>query len=418
MRKPLACTVIFVFCTSTVSLCGCWGRLELQDTAFVVLMGLDAVQSSSGEPLPTSEAGLEVTQAIAISRALPSGRDGGGGRGPAPMVVLPMVAPNLTVAGESIEESVSRRVRTTHVEALIVGEALARQGLEDVLDQTLRYSNLRHTIHVIIAEGSARELITSLAPSIEVGPWTEARKAVQSIQGRVSNQLHLHDLLVSSSSKSKDAMLPMMRTWQEIAVGGGESAARPGRGPAITGVAVFKDATMVGKLDEVEAAHALMLHGSFRRAFMSYPLSASADDGVLSNRNLVGIEWDSVKAQKRVTMIGERAAINVNLDMEGGVMEARGDVDLTSPEGVRRLERQVAQSVRFHCQRVVEKVQREMAGADIFYFGDVLRTTFKTWDEWEKFDWPKRFQEAVVTINVTVHLRRPGLTLQNPWKLH
>lgn len=481
---------LLAFLAPTLFAAGCWGRRELEDIAFIALLGLDAVRDEEGRPLPAAEAGIEMTAGVALPRLIAqvagAGRGGGtegGGGGQMPMVILGVVAPNMTAGANALDESPDRVLSVTHLQALLVGEDLARQGLEDVLDQVLRYRNFRHTIPIAITEGRARDFIESFSTSVESAPWTYVRKlVVLTADGRVSASLHVHDLLVSHASKSSDAALVLLRTHKEMmpsqqqgaagrrgAGAGGQQGGWAGQqrsSAVIVGTAAFRDARMVGKLDVMESIHMLMLRGDLKRALVSYPIrpgggvisdssrvvTAQAQDagaegeGTSSGvggeagagvgerpprpgsgmESQVGIEWEGAKIKKKVEVEGAdgcggsaapKVRIVVEARVQGSITEVPKWVDVGTKEGIRELERVVAEDVRSRMEMVIAKAQTELEGADLFAFGDAVRRKFKTWGEWEAFDWPERFREAVVEVNVEVKLARPGLTVRNVWGL-
>lgn len=480
---------LLAFLAPTLFAAGCWGRRELEDIAFIALLGLDAVRDEEGRPLPAAEAGIEMTAGVALPRliaqAAGAGRGGGaegGGGGQMPMVILGVVAPNMTAGANALDESLDRVLSVTHLQALLVGEDLARQGLEDVLDQVLRYRNFRHTIPIAITEGRARDFIESFSTSVESAPWTYVRKlVVLTADGRVSASLQVHDLLVSHASKSSDAALVLLRTYKETmpsqqgaaggrgAGAGGQQTGWPGQqrsSAVIVGTAAFRDARMVGKLDVMESIHMLMLRGDLKRALVSYPIRPGG--GVISDsswvvpaqaqdagaegeealsevggevgagvgerpprpgsgmESQVGIEWEGAKIKKKVEVEGSdgyggsappKVRIAVEVRLEGSIMEVPKWVDVGTREGIRELEKVVAEDVRSRMEMVIAKAQTELGGADLFAFGDAARRKFKTWAEWEAFDWPERFREAIVEVKVEVKLVRPGLTVRNVWGL-
>jgi len=413
-------TVMVLF---SLSLCGCWGRTELENIAFLALVGLDTVQGPAGEDLPAGDAGLQVTASIASPHASSPG-DSGGGPSRRFMSTVSVAAPNVSTAMQAVEMSVGRALTAIHLQAIIIGEGLARQGLEDVLDSMLRFRNLRHSVIVIIADGRARDILEKLSPTVEAQASVFLRKLIAvAADGRVTRQVHLHDLLVSSASQSKDAVLPLIRLWREITPGDGGSGAWSA---TLAGGAVFKDASMVGKINIIEAFHALTLRGGIRRLSQAYPVTpppGSPATETAGTQGIVEVEWEKGLARRKISIEEKagthapRVRIDVSVELTGTIVELPAHIDITRPEGLRRLQSDVEKGALFHLRRVISKAQLEFGGADIFFFGDAVRRQFATWGEWTSFDWPERFREATVDVKATVHLRRPGLTVRNVWHL-
>ena len=65
---------------------------------------------------------------------------------------------------------VDRRLSFVHSKLLIVGEGLARRGLAPYVSELVRFHEIRRTMFLVVAKGTAREFLTENKPVLEQNP--------------------------------------------------------------------------------------------------------------------------------------------------------------------------------------------------------------------------------------------------------
>lgn len=131
-------------------LSGCWDQLELEEVGLVVLMGIDT------DPLGD---GFEVTIHLFRHGSGEEGATGGGGTN-ATTVVVSGRGGTILDATRNLRGRVPAIMSFHHVRMIVVGEDLARKGVGPVLDFLIRTPEIRLGSHMIVAQGSARDLLT------------------------------------------------------------------------------------------------------------------------------------------------------------------------------------------------------------------------------------------------------------------
>jgi len=182
----------------------------------------------------------------------------------------------------------------------------------------------------------------------------------------------------------------------------GELARSGGNPVDFLGTAVFRGSRMVGTLDGEETRLLTMLHGDLRRAFTAVP------DPHREGAHLVVNLRQSRRPAVRATRDGTRVKLQVDVMVDFELLEVQSGADYTSPEGRRAAEGLVRDFLRPRLEGLVKRGQRELR-ADVFRFGRAVRTTFATFPEWAAFNWPERFPEAEISVDLQVKLRRVGL---------
>lgn len=113
-------------------LAGCWDRVELEDQAYIVQLGLDRGQP--GQLLVTAQIALVQSAGPGILGPVkppePSGAAG--------CHAMATVAGTVTQALYLLNAGMSRRLDFRHLRNVVIGEGLAREGVEPVIMELSR----------------------------------------------------------------------------------------------------------------------------------------------------------------------------------------------------------------------------------------------------------------------------------------
>ncbi|MHB8170561.1 MAG: Ger(x)C family spore germination protein [Thermincolia bacterium] len=401
--KKLASLMILVLLTSTLS--GCWDRRELEELAFVLTIGVD--QGTQGRYLWTFQ--------IAIPRQLAGGQSGGGGGGDGKSSTTTISVESTTIfdALNLLNSFVGRKANLMHAKAIIISEAVARR--DPVPLRTFgRYREIRRDLFVMIAEGKAKDIITSLKPVLEQNPakFIETLVLNASFTGLMP-KTQLHDYLTNMESRALEATAILVGKTgglsQPKKVSPNVSAPyfpgeipREGGSPAeIIGVAVFNGARMVGKLNGTENRIMAMLTGHFKRGFITF------SDPLASGKN---IAMDVRPGRPPVTQLqfkGNIPLITVHLNLEADILAIQSLVNYTRPEMIKKLEKIAENEIRKNVIEVIKKTQN--MSADIFGFGIKAQCMMQTYSQWENLPWHDLYPNAEVHVTVHVNIRRIGI---------
>lgn len=138
---------MFILIILNFILTGCWDKRELNELAITLALGIDKVEG---------EDEYEVTAQVVVPSAV-SMKDGTGGTA----VTL------FTENGETVYEALRRMTKVSprkiypgHLQMLIIGEELAKEGIGESLDLLARDWELRPDFYVVVAKDvTAREIL-------------------------------------------------------------------------------------------------------------------------------------------------------------------------------------------------------------------------------------------------------------------
>lgn len=399
---------------------GCWDRRELESLGIVQALGID-----SG-PNPKE---ITVTTMIAIPSKLggqPGGGGGGGGDEPG-VLKISVTAPSIYEAFNKINTMINREVSLLQNQVLLIGEAMAKEGIKKWVDNLIRYREMRRTMTILICKGKAAEIM-EVQPKLENKPSEYFIDLVAtSRRTGMYPAVTLNDFFKRYESFTQENYLPLLdihlKDDDKKAQGGaGEqkeaSQSSPGQ-PApegeepkpelvrFIGSAIFKKDRMVGNFDNYETQILLLLNNEFKEALLTIA------DPLQQDYHIVFRLLSTVPVQIQYRRQNNIDRFKVKLQLEADLVSIQSKIDYTRPKLENYLSRVIAGELKNRVTKLIKKAQQEY-NSDVFGFGQKVRSTFLTSPEFENYHWPDRFKDAEINVEVKVDLRRVGVQFQPP----
>ncbi len=365
--------VIALLAVAALCLTGCNSSGELEKQAYVLVLGADRRADGS----------LELTARvprIGGKGASDKQEDQAGGA----YLLFSGRGKSYAEALEVLQWATPRQMNLSHIEMLIVSEALAREADFGALASAIAETpNLYTTARFVVCEGTARDFVGAQKPvigarlseDVEVmldhyadqgfiprGSFADACFAFNSIYGDPTA------ILARLDAPSGDAPAA------SIVGPASESGASP-MGQRFAGAALFREGRMVGVLDMAQTALLNLLSGATR-----------------------AIAFDCDGRRYALTVAGRpvrRAGIGANgpqLSLTIGFTTLDG----VCGEDIRSLEAQLTFALSelvAHCQTL---------GCDPFGFAESAAGAFATVPEWLGYGWRERYVHAPVEVRVSV----------------
>jgi len=168
------------------------------------------------------------------------------------------------------------------------------------------------------------------------------------------------------------------------------------------GAAVFRGDRMVGILNGQETAVLAMLRGNFRRAFVTVKDP---------NKENYFVSLDVRQARKPAVRleIGRTPFVaTYSLRMEAEVLSVQSGINYESPQLKPELEAALTTFIQEEATRLISRAQGEFK-SDILRLGMHARPQVWTWRDWEALDWPRKFPDVDIRVEVRSTIRRTGL---------
>lgn len=378
-RISAAAALIFVLFAS-----GCWDSVELDHIAFIVGQGVD--QAPGSEVIAT----VQIMQPGQLKS--PQSTSGGGGQGGgatgSPVLVLQGRGVTTFDAIRDIRHQISRTLDPTHIEVNILGESVAKNGVFPAMDLFARHPKNRPTAWVVVANGTAGDVLKAKMEMERIPSLSIASNLESLIAGSIVRPVNLHQFTLMLLSKTTAPTAPVIRikrtgSKQNLSFGG---------------TAVFKKGKWIGTLDDQQTRGMLWVIGKVPKA--SYTVVRAPDGGPIS------LEISDSAGRFGPDLKTGALLVHAHVKVTAQVRDQFTPEDMSKPERLKYLEKQLETSVRNDVMAALRKAQS--LRADIFGFGDSFSRKYpKRWPAMEP-KWDDLFARVKVDVNVTARVPMTG----------
>lgn len=404
---------------------GCYDRIELNELAIADIMAIDL----------TEDGLLRVSLQFLVPSELVNPGDVGAGSGVRdPFYVIDAVGETVPEALSLLQAKVPRRLFTSHVRVIVLGEELARAGIGPVFDSLTRMRELRVAADVVVTEG---EGVVLLQASPRLGRLPVGALANMLNQGIVPRRT-IRQVAIALASDGIDPFIPAVglapriETEREAGVRAEEFE--------IIGVGVFRGDRLVGfaTLEQARGLAWLVDEAPFAVATIPWPPEggpaspqAQRPDvspeealirrdappgsgpaglgGGIKEPNQISPQVLRTRVQLRSEVKDGQVIIHVDARAIDDIVTNQAGLLLTDPSVIPELEKALATSVEERMRAMLRLAQEELE-ADVMGFGALVRREHpKEWRELRR-DWHAHFRQVQVNIKVAVEVRLTGLT--------
>ncbi|WP_139488300.1 Ger(x)C family spore germination protein [Brevibacillus dissolubilis] len=383
-KRRVACWITLAACLLT----GCWDRREVNDVAFVVGSAADKEKDK-----------YRTTLQIALPGQLGGvGSQGGGGgtSGNKPWFNASDFAETIRESSLEQQKSVSRFLYYAHRRTFMIGEGLARDGIEPIMDVLGRIPQNRMTAFVVISKGPGYRILNADAP-IEKFPAEMIRELAVNSMKNPRTIKHVVNLILSDGI---DLVLPIVSLKKSIP-GPGEKGGKSTI--ELDGLAVFHQDKLTGLLSGKEAKGVLLGMGEATRPEIT--IMAPGAKGKIT----AVFPFISVKHQPVIQ--GDQITMKIQIRASGTIIENESNLELGRKHNLHNMEKVLAQTIKSTVESGIRKLQRKY-NSDAIGFGKTIYNQLPK--EWKRFSgrWDEMYPKVKVMVEVHTHIEHSGALIK------
>lgn len=381
-----ATALIIAVTLSSVLLAGCWNLREPEQLALVTVISFDY----------DGERQMYSVQAVIAADVGRMQDDGAAGARPGRFWVLTGRGRTPYGALKHLQEETTHLIYWAHARMVLLGEGLARRGIEGVLQLAEREPHFRPTAAVAVVEGPAQWLLAQEYP-LDSEPGEALFEQLQMVafnRGTVP-LVNLRDISMVLGRPGWELLLPRVQARPSAP---GLDARHPSR---VAGSAAFVGGRMVGWLDEGETQGWSLVADKHRLRLVELEVEEPV-------RGRVAVEVHAVRTSIKPELGVDRVGMELMLRVYGHVESYEGELGIKLPGPVTIA---LQQHVEVGVARLVDGATRraQALGSDIFGFGELIyRTQPRAWENWEE-RWTEAFRDLEVKVQVEAVLAGTGL---------
>ncbi|WP_233277817.1 Ger(x)C family spore germination protein [Paenibacillus durus] len=360
---------------------GCWDRKEINDIGLVMATAIDL----------TEDGQMQATLQVAVPS--PSSQTTGASKETERFFLISDVGKNGIEIEQKLQQKMSRTLFFSHRSVILVGEALARKGVDDILDTFTRNPRNRLKAYILVAKGAKAGDLLQVEYPYELAP-SEALKEMEMLRGK-GTVATLRDYMIASASEGTSPTTGVLEPTVF------RSSGKKGENPLfrITGTAIFKSSKLVGFLNNAETHEFLWFKGNKKGDEIAADLPGgmgNAAFSVTSSKTKIKTDWKSTPLK-----------FHINLTAKGDLVENDSKLDVSNSNNLRTVKKALEQQVVQNMKDFLRKIQTEYH-ADIAGFSQQLqRDNPQKWRVVEK-EWDRYFAEADISVTVNLAINNTG----------
>ncbi|WP_438448899.1 Ger(x)C family spore germination protein [Gorillibacterium sp. sgz5001074] len=371
---------------------GC-GKLELNQMALVMAVGLDKAKSGN----------VRVTAQIVRTQAARGNTQGSGGVSGEPVWIVSAEGKSIFEAIRNLGRFTSRRVFWAHNRVIVIGEDLAKDGIREVVDFFTRNHELRMNTWVVVTPGQASELVstdTGAEPIpgdsidrlfrfnriVSEAPRTTIKEVGAAYLSRSSNPVIA---LVKKAKHEYDMKKPSPKPKEDQV--------------ELSGAAVFRNSKMLGTLSPGESRGLLWFIEKMESSVISLPCPGE-------DKHTVSLEMRGNRFKVTPSYDGEQVKFRVKLHVTMDLVE----LGCTAPDGTesaaKSLEKGAAAKYKGDLEGVLNKAIK-VYKTDFLDLGKEFQNRYP--GQWKTIRnrWQEVFAESEATVEVTAEITNPVLLI-------
>lgn len=381
--------------TLLLCLTGCWNRRELNELSIASAFGIDKVGDH-----------YEVSVQLINGDEVATNKGGGTQR-------MPVVTQQLA-GGDTIFESVRqlttitpRKIYSSHIQMLVLGETLAKEGIAKVLDALSRDHEMRTDFYIVVAKNAKAADVLKILTPLEKIPSHKMFSSLESAEKAWggATKVDLHQLIYDLVSKGKDPVLTMAEVTGDPQTGQSQSnlnSVHPPVNIEYNGLGVFNRDRLVGWLNQNESKGYNYVVGNIKSTVVNVACPQGGE---------LGLELIRTSKKLQGKVVNGKPEVDVRVEAEGNVGEAECTLDLSRKESIQLLEKEAEEQIKTTILSAVKKAKKYKS--DIFGFGDAIhRADPKFWKQVEDH-WEEQFAELPVQVTVEMNIRRTGSVVES-----
>lgn len=374
--------VILLISMLTAFLIGCWDNRELHTLFIVTGVALDRADSPEQVDLTVQ---IGKTQAESLGSGDTESQGGS--------VILLKTTGSTAMEGlMELNRNSNRTLMLQHNQVLLLGKTLAMQGVRDRLDMFMRDRESRMEVLVMVVDGRAEEALSAKLDQDRISGMFLTR--VMQDMSYVSSHYKVRMLDFTSRLIDKTTA-PIMPIITVV----GENDKQEIR---ISGMAVFKEDRMIGRMSNDEALGYVWSMGNVKRSVVTAGQDSSK----------VVFQAISLDCKRDVTLRKD-GGVRVELSAEAtlNIGELSGFGEFTPEELTPYLVALAREEIRKKITDCFETARG--LEADIYGFGSSVHRKYpKEWSSM-KDRWDELFSDIELSVQVNVRLPAVGQITQN-----
>lgn len=394
---------------SILLLTGCYDKIEANEAAFVMAIGIDKSQNNPEN------------FSITFEFVLPIAVESNGSSNTKSSTYTTVESTSLYSAVNLVNSYISKEINLSHTKLIVFSEEVAIDGLSEHTSTIAHDRHFRSNMYVLISKCSAKEYIEKTTTIFEKNPAKFYDSLFQTYKYTgFSDNTYLIDYIIKASDTTSQpvAMLANIsannstentniihnETYKPNNANylAGQIEKQGGSETEILGLAVFRYSRLVGELTGEETLYYLISANKFKES--NYTIYDPLSNDSVIDFNLS--KWKNTKTE--VTFIDGAPLIKLNAYINANILSINLNIDYMNDKNISKLEDELEYIMEKSMTDYLYKTSK-IFKSDISGFGKKAIMNYTTWNKWKSANWLDIYQFSYFNVNFDINIDRTGL---------
>lgn len=372
----------------TVFLTGCWDSRELGE--MLIISGI-AIDKGEHEAISISLLSFK-------PKALKSTGGGESTTGSNQVVIFSEEGRDVMEACSKISKKLSREIFLSQLKIIIIGEDLAKEGVDKTLDFFCRHPEPPMKVMILFSKGKACDIFKAQT-QLESDILEQIDKILLLNPGL---KMKLKDFIYAMTEDGIEPYAPLL----EIVNNEKSTACGSPRTVSIEGAAIFNNDKLIGSLNYEEYKGLLYIQNKIKSVIVTANVPTERP-GMISGNIL------RTKTKFKPILNNEKIQIDVSIHAIANISENTSNLDLSKPDTVHYVEELFQKSIEKDIKSALIKLQKELT-TDVFGFGAMVHGDYpKQWESKYKNTWPEELSNIKVNLTCKVEISQIGYDIKS-----
>lgn len=307
---------------------------------------------------------------------------------------------------------VNKDITLSHCKVLVISEALAKNGMTNLINTLINKVEIRPDCNIIISSIMAEEFDNSSTPKLEnvLSKYYDVTANIETgIAYNQSVELTSFYLALNDPFIQPYASLGKIGNPHKNSYSGKNDKSIDSQAKSLTdttskyavetmGLAVFKGDTMVGTLSGIETMCHLLITNKFDNCIINIPSPLNSNETI----DLYIFRVEDTKT--KVNIVNSSPFVTSNINVSAKILSTNDNLEVLTQEKLDLIQNATTDYLTDQIYNYYNKTAKDFS-SDIAGIGKYAVKNFKTTSQWENYNWLENYKNSTFKVNVEMSIR-------------
>jgi spore germination protein len=288
-----------------------------------------------------------------------------------------------------------KKLQSGQLRVALISEELAQLGIINLVDTLARDPSISNLTYLAVVEGNAHKLLKQKNAGFSDISQLIYKELDQNIKGEKIPSSTLQEVMQDYFAAGTDPVLPTIK---------GENGEI-----IITGMALFKNDKMVGKVNPEEAFFLKLVNDRYKTGAIEITIPKGGFDipESIEAPDQLSVVLDTITSSSDINLINkDDLQFEMKIKLTTRLLEINQVMNMKNPVVLKKMEDRLGEKITSEIENLIEKAR--VAGADPFGFGEIYRKSVRGTDLTAS-KWHKMYPDSKVNVKVDFEILRTGV---------